>query len=192
MFDMRGRLVDIVRDVFSGSFRITLEVFQIPRGIDALRDTELAISLKKWRNKRSLTANAYYWVLVSKIADAIHAPQGVVHNQLLRDYGQLEMVDGSLLTVMVPESQEAMARVDRAELYHLKPTGHMIEGKDGRQFRAYFVIKGSSEYDTKEMATLIDGAVQEAREMGIETLPEEEVRRMMEAYDENYKKHSAG
>lgn len=189
MFELRGRLVDIVRDVFSGSFRITLEVFQIPRGIDALRDTELAISLKKWRNRRSLTANAYYWVLVSKIADYIHAPQGEVHNRLLRDYGQLEMVDGSLLTVMVPETQEAMARVDRAELYHLKPTGHMVEGKDGRQFRAYFVIKGSSEYDTKEMATLIDGAVQEAQEMGIETLPAEELKRMMEAYDEAYQKH---
>lgn len=191
MFELRGRLVDIVRDVFSGSFRITVEVFQIPRGIDALRDTELAISLKKWRNRRSLTANAYYWVLVGKIADAIHAPQGMVHNQLLRDYGQLEVVDGALLTVMVPETESAMAAVDRSEIHHLKPTGHMVEGKDGRQFRAYFVIKGSSEYDTKEMATLIDGAVQEAEELGIETLPPEELKRMMEVYDEAYKKRFA-
>lgn len=186
MFQLRGRLIDIVRDVFSGSFRITLEVFQIPRGIDALRDTELAINLRKWRNRRSLTANAYYWVLVSKIADMIHAPQGEVHNRLLRDYGQLEIVDGSLLTVMVPETPEAMATVDRAELYHLKPTGHMVEGKDGRQFRAYFVIKGSSEYDTKEMATLIDGAVQEAREMGIETLPPDDLERMLKDYEKHH------
>lgn len=189
--EMRGRLIDIVRDIFSGEFRITLGVYQVPNSIDALRDAELHISLKKWKNKRSLTANAYYWVLVSKIADAIHAPQGVVHNKLLRDYGQLEMVDGSLLTVMVPETPEAMARVDRADLYHLKPTGHMVEGKDGRQFRAYFVIKGSSEYDSKEMATLIDGAVEDAKELGLETLPEDEVRRMMEAYDEAYKKHTS-
>lgn len=187
--EMRGRLIDIVRDIFSGEFRITLGVYQVPNSIDALRDAELHISLKKWRNKRSLTANAYYWVLVSKISDAIHAPQGVVHNWLLRDYGQLEMVDGSLLTVMVPETPEAMAKVDRSDLYHLKPTGHMVEGKDGKQFRAYFVMKGSSEYDTKEMATLIDGAVQEAKELGLETLPPEEVQKMMEAYDEAYKKH---
>lgn len=186
--EMRGRLIDIVRDIFSGEFRITLGVYQVPTSIDALRDAELHISLKKWRNKRSLTANAYYWVLVSKIADAIRAPQGVVHNWLLRDYGQLEMVDGSLLTVMVPETPEAQAKVDRSDLYHLKPTGHMVEGKDGKQFRAYFVMKGSSEYDTKEMATLIDGAVQEAKELGLETLPPEEVQKMMEAYDEAQKK----
>lgn len=185
---MRGRLIDVLRDHYSGEYRIVIGVRQVPSGIDALREGDLSINLEKWREKRSISANAYYWTLVGKIADLTHAPTSEIHNRLLRDYGQLEMVDGTLLTVMVPETDEAMKKVDRSTLYHLKPTSHVFESKDGRTFRAYFVIKGSSEYDTKEMSTLIDGVVQEAQEMGIETLPQDEVRRMMEAYE----KHFAG
>lgn len=187
--ELKGRLMNIAKDIRNNEFVITLAAYHVPSGIDSLIDGgDLSVSLKKWREKRSLTANAYYWVLIQKISEAINAPQSVVHNQMLRDYGVLEILEGKPLTIMVPETDEARAKVDRADLYHLKPTGHLVDGRDGMQFRAWYVLKGSSEYDTKEMATLIDGAVQEAKEMRIETLPEEEVRRMLEAYEVNYSK----
>jgi hypothetical protein len=40
------------------------------------------------------------------------------------------------------------------------------------------MIKGSSEYDTAEMAKFIDAVVLEAKELGIETLPPAELERM--------------
>ena len=44
------------------------------------------------------------------------------------------------------------------------------------------MIKGSSEYDTKEMSSFIDGIISEAKGLGIETLPPEELERMMKDY----------
>lgn len=184
--DLRGRLYDITRDWKTGEFRVTLGVRAIPSGIDSLREKDLAISLKTYRPGRSLTANAYYWVLVAKIAEAIGQNQAIVHNILLRRYGQMKIIGGDIVTTLVLDTVEAEQEVLEDELEHLKPTNVLKEGKDGRRWRVYRVMKGSSKYDTKEMATLIDGAVSEAREMGLETLPDAEVERMMEAYEVNH------
>lgn len=190
--ELRGRLFDIVRDYMTGLFRITLEVGAIPSGIDAIRDHDLRINLTRWREKRSLSANAYYWVLVSKIADVIsrESKEPVstteIHNELLRRYGQIEIIDGEPVTMFLPDTEEAEKRALKADTYHIKPTGHTRIGKDGRTYRAYRMLRGSSEYDSKEMSTLIDGTVAEAKHMGIETLPQEELERMMREYEVNH------
>lgn len=184
---LRGRLLDIVRDYHNGEFQMRLAVREVPSGVERLREeTDLAITITKWREQRSLTANAYYWVLVGKIADAINQSQNVVHNILLRRYGTLEIIDGETLTIMVRDTEEAEKDVLESSLYHLRPTSHTKEGKSGNVYRAYKVIKGSSDYDSKEMATLIDGAISEAKELGLETLPDWEIERM-----KNDEKHNA-
>ena len=53
---------------------------------------------------------------------------------------------------------------------------------NGREFTHYKLFKGSSEYDTQEMAILIDGIVQEAENLGIDTLPAHELERIMKAW----------
>ena len=182
--NMRGRLINIVKDLLNGGFQITFWVGSIPSGVERLREEhDLRITLAKWKDKRSLTANAYYWVLVGKIADSLHISTSVVHNILLRRYGAPEIIDGETLTIMVADTEEAEENVLKSEVYHLKPTSFTKEGKDGRMFRAYRVLKGSSEYTSKEMATLIDGAVSEAREMGLETLSNREIERMKRDID---------
>lgn len=185
MLELRGRLIDIVQDIRNKTFRITFEVMQIPKGIDALRDIAIRISLKKWRDKRSITANAYYWVLVEKIAAHVTQPQAVVHNLLLRQYGVLDIVGGDTMTVFVPDTEEAANEVLRKENYHLRPTSHVIDGKKGR-LRAYRIMLGSSYYDSKQFSTLLDGTIEECKDMGIETLPEDEIRRMLDDYEKHH------
>lgn len=190
--ELRGRLFDIVRDYLTGLFRITLEVGAIPSGIDAIRDHDLRINLTRWREKRSLSANAYYWVLVSKIADVIsqESKEPVstteIHNDLLRRYGQIEIIDGQPVTMFLLDTEEAEKRALNADTYHIKPTSHTRVGKDGRTYRAYRMLRGSSEYDSKEMSILIDGTVSEAKHMNIETLPEEDLERMLREYEVNH------
>lgn len=179
--EFKGRLLDIVRDYLTGVFRITLEVAEIPSGIDAIREHDLRISLTRWRQKRSLTANGYYWVLVGKIAEHIEASTDEVHNILLRRYGKLEIFDGEPVTMMIPDTDEAEEKALRAVEYHIKPTSKTTTGKDGKRYRVYRLLRGSSDYDSKEFSALVDGAVAEAKHMGIETLPEEELRRMKDA-----------
>lgn len=43
-------------------------------------------------------------------------------------------------------------------------------------------MRGSHTYDTKEMSRLIDGTVEEAKELGIETLTPDQVERMKQAW----------
>lgn len=59
-------------------------------------------------------------------------------------------------------------------------------------YRWFYQIKGSSEYNTKEMSHLIDGIVSECKEMKIETLPPWEVERMMTAYAKKVEKRADG
>ena len=50
------------------------------------------------------------------------------------------------------------------------------------------MLKGSSDYDTREMSELIDGLVSECKECGIETATPEELQRMLDLYDQNRRK----
>ena len=52
----------------------------------------------------------------------------------------------------------------------------------GKEFTHYKIYKGSSEYDRKEMSILIDGIVQEAKNLDIETLPPQEIERLKELW----------
>ena len=163
---------------------MSLHITEIPTGVERLREGPLSVSVTKYRPQRSLTANAYYWVLVGKISDVTGLPNARVHNMLLRRYGVPELMDGQLMTVMVPDDQEE--EILLKEIYHLKPTSHTKEGKDGKIFRAYILLKGSSSMGTKEFSRLIDGAVDEAKDLDIETLPSDELKRMMEDYEKHY------
>ena len=49
-------------------------------------------------------------------------------------------------------------------------------------------IYSDSEYNTAEMAALIDGVISEAKDLGSETIPDDEFERMMDQYE----KHHAG
>ena len=186
-----ARIKDIGRTL-SGSLTITLESHQM----DAAAATELSqvdgldVEIKKRRKKRSLDANAYYWKLASEVADALHVSKPYIHNYLLRKYGQIEIIDGQGVYIVIPDTESAQKSVDEAQTYHLMPTSQVKEGKGGIMYRTYMMLKGSSEYDSKEMSCLIEGLIGECREMGIETIPPEELERMMAAYGRKIEKHT--
>ena len=46
---------------------------------------------------------------------------------------------------------------------------------------------GSSVYDTAQMSALIESLVQEARQLGIETRPQEEIDSLLKEYDDRWK-----
>lgn len=188
-----ARIKDIGRTL-AGSLTITLESQQM----DAAAATELSqaggldVEIKKRRKKRSLDANAYYWKLASEVADELHVSKPYIHNYLLRKYGQIEVIDGQGVYMVLPDTESAQKSIDEELTYHLKPTSQVKEGKGGIMYRTYMMLKGSSKYDTKEMSHLIDGLVSECKEMGIETLPPEELERMMSEYEKRYKKRTDG
>lgn len=176
------RIKNFTRDIISGKQNLTLEINgDITELVEKLKDELLSIDIKKFRKKRSLTANSYYWALVHKVSEANGLPDIVTHNLYLRDCRCLERINGEAVAVPVPDTPEAEHEVLRKEEYHLLPTSRTIEGKNGT-LRFYLMLRGSSDFDSAEMARLIDFVVQDAKQLGIETITENEQRKLIELY----------
>ena len=120
--------------------------------------------IKEYKPKRSLSQNAYCWQLIGKIADIQRLKKEDVYFQMLKDYGQSEII--SILASVNPKG-------------FIKYYEEIGEGTvNGKEFKHYKVFKGSSEFDSKEMSILIDGVIQEAKQYDIETLTPEQIRKM--------------
>lgn len=173
---MNGSIVDIVR-TFEGRFRVSFDV----DSIDELNGMEgnLSISVKKNSGRRSLSANAYFHVLVGKIAEALRISKARAKNTLLGRYGQRELNEVGQVIISVLSEIDMMERED----IHCVPVGY--ETANGKEFTHYAVVRGSHTYNTMEMSKLIDGAVDEAKELGIETLSPAEIERMKTLWNSN-------
>lgn len=187
--ESKGTLIDVSRDWKTGKMRLTFEFdSDVSAAIDKIKDKLLRITVKLWRDKRSLDANSYYLVLLSRLAEAVGISKPRAHNLMLRKYGQNLVIDSQIAFLVIPDTEEAEETALEAESFHIRPTSQVKQGKDGKMYRTYTVLAGSSTYDTKEMSELINGLVSECKEQGIETLTPDELARMMKDYEENHKK----
>ena len=55
------------------------------------QDDEKIFEIKEYKAKRTLTQNAYFWVLVNAIAEKLNYSKEKVHFQMLKDYGFVEL-----------------------------------------------------------------------------------------------------
>ena len=151
---------------------------------------------KKWdlnphKEKRSLSANAYYWVLLEKVATKIHVTPARVHNLNLRSLHLVERINDKPITVYLPDTDEAEDRTLESTTYHLAPTRSIKSGNDGIVYRAYVMLRGSSDLNVEEMCALIDLMVQQAKEQDIETMTPDEIEHLKELERGRYgKKHN--
>lgn len=171
------RVVDTGRSDLTGKLYLKLE---IDGDIDpSIRDKNLDLELKTHREKRSLNANAYFWVLLGKMATKLKTSQNELHNIMLARYGYIEIIEGNPVTVPLREDIDP----NKLEGIHLKSTGHITTNSKGKRFINYFLMRGSHTFNTEEMAHLIDGVISEAQELGIDTLTETEKARMLAAWN---------
>ncbi len=132
------------------------------------KDIVYDVKIDKHREKRSLNANAYLWKLVTEIGNVLNKSKEEVYLQMLIDYGQSEMVS-------------ILSEIDvKGYFKYYKLAGTSI--LNGKEFNHYKIYKGSSEYDTKEMSILLNGVVQEAKNLGIKTKDDIELERLVEEW----------
>ena len=128
------------------------------------QDRDKVFEVKEHKEKRSLNANAYAWSLITKIADALRTSKEECYLEMLKRYGQSEIVS-------------VLSQIDVSGYFkYYEPLATAT--LQGKEFTHYKIYKGSSEYDTREMSILIDGIVSEAKELGIETIPPKEIERL--------------
>ena len=164
-----GKLEGLKMDYATKKQSISVEVNEDARdAFQELKDCEkLDIQIKKHREKRSLDANAYYWVLITKFAKKLELSNPEAHNMCLIRYGYPVILSGKSACATIPDTEEAENKVKNSTEYHLQPTSQVREGVDGVMYRTYRLLRGSRTYNTEEMSRLISGLITMCKEAQI-------------------------
>lgn len=133
-----------------------------------------SVEIKEWRERRSLTANSYMWVLCDEIAKSIQSTKEDVYRKAVQEVGVFDPISVTL---------EAIDRFK--ERWESNGIGWAVVDSGYRNAgRAYLMAYyGSSTYNSKEMARLIDYLVDEAQELGIDTMPPAERKALLDAME---------
>ena len=174
--NLTGQIESVQRDWKTNKWNIAFQINEQPTNEinDLMQCEKLSIEVKRFRKKRSLDANAYCWVLMTKIAEVIESSKDEVYEDMLQKYGYLYKDEEGYI-VMTLKSDVDISKVQ----------GHWKAYKNNGKFTSYLMIKGSSDYDTKEMSHFIDQIVFEAKDLGIETLTPDELERMKETWQKH-------
>lgn len=128
------------------------------------QDREKMFEIKEKKAKRTLTQNAYYWVLLHELAKALKIDNDTAHKMMLERYGVYEVIS-------------VQSGIDLTGYF--KYFGEIGSGTvNGKQFTHYKIFKGSSQMDSKEFAVLLDGLISDCEELGIPTLTPDEVAKL--------------
>ena len=160
---MKGRILDFSMS-FDGKQRVTFELeTDFREGHEALKGSLLEITVKKWKPRRSNDSNAYFHVLVGKIAEALGKSNEEVKTDMVLRYGVYDRdEDGQIIGCMLPDSANAQDYYRYAKWYK-------DEWINGKPYKCYLFYKQTHLMDSKEMARLIEGTIFEAQELHIDT-----------------------
>lgn len=155
---------------------------------DADKKQLFDIEPHKEKTQRSLNANAYFHVLVQKLAQAQNPPISLAHckNMMIAAYGQPEYIgeQQAIIKSNVPVEQ-------MQEIEYLHTACVKITEEHGANVYFYRVYRGSHTYTVDEMQKLIAGTVQECEQLGIETATPAEIAKMIAIWGGMYeKKHN--
>lgn len=173
-----GKLVSVTQNILNGKLNITFEIDTKP-DVNTISGKVIDLTVGAHRNKRSLDANAYFHVLVSKIAAVNGISNAHAKNILIARYGVPEILEGG--EHIFYKSNAPWEYMRESETLHCVP----VRFEDGATF--YKIMRGTHTYDSKEMADLINGTVVEAKDLGIETETPEEIERMCQLWESRSK-----
>ena len=183
--ESKARLVDYSLNFLTKNMRVTFEL-ETMCDPQELEGKDLRLTAKIWRNKRSLDSNSYFHLICTKIAEKLNSSLTEVKNQLLADYGQPEIQNDSLMAIIMRDDIEWQ----KLDTIHLKPTTAVRTMDDGKLYRVYYVMRGSHTFDSAEMSRLISATVDEAKELGIQTMTPDEIARMNALWGEKVEKQA--
>lgn len=134
------------------------------------------LEVKEHREKRSLDANAYAWVLIHKLAAAMGLKPVEVYRNAIRDVG------GNCTPMCVREKD--VSRFIKS--WESNGLGWPVDDLGPSQVpgcRNLLAYHGSSTYDTAQMSRLIDSLVQDCKALDVETLTPDKLALLKEAWD---------
>ena len=161
---LRAKIAGLARGM-DGEYLLTIStpLRAVEEVWNTLRGEDVAVDVKKWRNRRSMDANAYAWVLIDRLSEALNRDKLEVYREAIRGIGGVSDV------VMV--SDRAVTQLVQGWAHN--GAGWFAETMPSRQPGVTTVVLyyGSSVYDTKQMSALIDHLAQDCRVVGIDPTP---------------------
>lgn len=155
-----------------------------PRGsnFEVKKGVTYTISVKQKRGKRSLNANGYAWVLCQKIAEelsknGVYNSRNEVYKKAITDCQAFQYV-----AVQTEHTDDFLRKWQAKGLGWVAIDCGPCKNFDGHTIQ---VFHGSSSYDSKEMARLIDCLVDECHQLGIETKPQDEIDSLLDEWQPN-------
>lgn len=134
------------------------------------------VEIKAQKKKRSLDANAYFWVLAGKLAAKLGSSPDDVYRQYIRDVADNYVIQ--------PIREDMLEHWDR--IWCAGHLGRMTEDIGPcRRTAGYHNVRsyiGSSDYNIAQMSRLIDLVVEDCKDQGIETMTPEELARIKEEW----------
>lgn len=163
---MKARLTDVFVN------RITIDVEgDVPEWLrTADRGAPLRVEIKKWTERRSLDANAYAWVLIDKIAAALHDTKEAIYRQAVREIGGVSDIV-CVINAAVERLRQSWSKNGMGWQSEVMPS--RIPGCTN-----VVLYYGSSAYDTRQMSRLIDRLIDDAKLLGIETMTPAELEKI--------------
>lgn len=160
----------MVRDLTKGGIVAQFRLDGNGEELAELTGQDIDLKITKHRQKRSLDANAYAWVLMDKLTEKTGIDKLEIYRQTIRNIGGVS--DTLCLR------QNAAERF--AENWGRNGLGWFCDFAKSRLAGCINVIVyyGSSTYDTAQMSRLIDLLVQDCKIQNIETLPPEKLAAM--------------
>jgi hypothetical protein len=180
MAEFSGEVQKVYQDYETGKYQVVLSINESMSVINELinhltNKTKIRVSIKKWREKRSLDANGLLWHCLGQIAESLHTDKWEVYLLMLKRYGKYTYI------CVKPHMVEQMKKQWR----ECEVVGEVdINGQKAVQMLCYF---GSSTYDTKEFSVLLDGVISEMKEMGLDVPLSKDMQRALEQWEKMQK-----
>lgn len=179
---MIGKLKDILR-LSGGEWLVSFITRDDPRKTaDELKDQAIRIDLKKAANHRSLSANAYAWVLIDQITEKLQQKEPrngwtktEVYRNAITEIGGISDIYGV----------KEVALESFKELFIGNHLGRQVEVIPGSSKPGWVNVrawKGSSDFDVQQMNVFINNLIQEAENQGVPTVSDKEVERMINGW----------
>ena len=164
---MKAHIVDYLF-VRNGKGRLTVDLEDdFRQQYDKFKDADIDISIKKFSDPRTLRANAYLWTLIGEIGNRMRLSKEEVYFDMLKAYGQVGAVS---------VQKKWSRQFERTNKYIENLGESELNGEPWRHYKFWI---GSHEYSKDEFSILLDGVIQEAKQLGIETRPWEEIDSML-------------
>lgn len=130
--------------------------------LEELKDKDLLVKVSTYSKRRSLSQNAYMWVLIGELAAKLKTGKDEIYKAYIRDFGVYEVI---------PIKAAAVERFQ--SVWTARGLGWVCDVLRESKIAGYVNIiayYGSSTYTSAELSRVIDAIIEDCKAQGISTM----------------------